>query len=79
MDNKGISYISMGTPPNPVDSQLVHNHRMKLDRLFMAGKIPVVKGQANRIDFYHDDWCGINKGGFCDCDPDIRLNGKIVS
>jgi hypothetical protein len=25
------------------------------------------------IDVYHDEWCRINRGGYCNCDPDIKL------
>jgi hypothetical protein len=73
----GTLWVS--TPPaRAQDGRVQHNHRVKLDRLCAAGKIPVAPGSVNRIDFIHDDWCGIFAGGFCDCDPDVRLNGRAV-
>lgn len=25
------------------------------------------------VQILHDDWCAIHKGGYCDCDPDVRV------
>jgi hypothetical protein len=25
------------------------------------------------VDIYHDHWCGINKGRYCNCNPDIKV------
>ena len=25
------------------------------------------------VDIYHKDWCRIYRGGYCNCDPDVRL------
>ena len=55
-----------------------HNHRAKINRLCAAGKIPVVPGSVNSIAVVHDDWCAIFAGGFCNCDPDIRVNGRLI-
>ncbi len=74
---KPTLYISI-PPAKPQDGRSQHNHRLKLERLIAAGKLPVVVGKANLIDVAHDNGCGIFRGGFCDCDPDIKLNGRIV-
>ena len=74
---RGVLWVST-PPPRPQDGQTQHNHRLKVERLYAAGKIPVAPGSVNRIDYAHDDWCGIFRGGFCDCDPDIYLNGRII-
>ena len=66
-------------PVRPQDGHGQHNHRLKIDRLVAAGRIAVTRGSANQLDVVHDDWCAIFDGGFCNCDPDIRLNGKVVS
>ena len=58
-----------GRPPD--------NYEKKLFRLVEEGKIPV--GDVSLIDVLHDDWClKITRGGGCNCNPDIRLNGKVV-
>jgi hypothetical protein len=34
----------------------------------------IVPGQIREIDVCHDDWCRIYRGGYCNCDPEIRLH-----
>ncbi len=34
---------------------------------------PPVPGVLTEVVTVHDDWCGIYKGGRCNCDPDVRL------
>ena len=48
-----------------------HNYVKKLDDLITKGQIP--PSALCFIDIYHDDWCRINQGGYCNCDPDIRM------
>lgn len=48
-----------------------HTYLMRLLDLHQEGKIPA--GSWHHVDVYHDDWCGIYRGDFCDCNPDIRL------
>lgn len=33
---------------------------------------PPVPGTFLEIGTFHDDWCGVFKGGRCNCDPDVR-------
>jgi len=48
-----------------------HNYVKKLEELLCQG---LISGPSVYwIDIYHDDWCGINRGDYCDCDPDIML------
>ena len=49
-----------------------HNYMKKIQKLRRQGKLPTTVG-LNLIDVYHDDWCGINRGRRCNCDPDIRV------
>ena len=48
-----------------------HNYVKKLLALHRQGKInsPNVFG----IDIYHDDWCGVYRGQYCNCNPEIKL------
>jgi len=46
-----------------------HNYEKKLQKLFAAGKIK--SPSLLLVDIYHDHWCAFNRGGYCNCDPDI--------
>jgi len=48
-----------------------HNYVKKLDELLRQTQIPA--HSLRWVDIYHDDWCAINRGGYCDCDPDIKV------
>jgi DNA-directed RNA polymerase subunit M/transcription elongation factor TFIIS len=48
-----------------------HNYCKKLMKLYRQGKIRTAS--LTEADIYHDGWCAINKGGYCNCDPDIEL------
>ena len=48
-----------------------HNYYRKLFKLIEQGKIPAVG--LTEVDIFHDNWCKVNQGGYCNCDPDIRL------
>ena len=43
----------------------------KLLDLREEGKIQ--PGQVACVTIAHDNWCAINRGGYCNCDPEIRL------
>lgn len=47
-----------------------HNYYRKLLQLFAEGKLPRVG--VEEVDIYHDDWCRIYRGGYCNCDPEVR-------
>ncbi|MBV9122726.1 MAG: hypothetical protein JO112_05175 [Planctomycetes bacterium] len=51
-----------------------HNYYKKLMKLYRQGKIP--KASLAEVDIYHDDWCEVNKGGYCNCDPVIQLRSQ---
>ena len=48
-----------------------HNYYDKVMKLFREGKVP--RGRLTEVDIYHDAWCGINRGGYCNCDPELKL------
>jgi hypothetical protein len=48
-----------------------HNYARKVLELFAQGKI--TPGQLTTLEVAHDGWCGLHQGGFCDCNPEIRL------
>ena len=51
-----------------------HNYYKKLMRLHRQGKIPTTS--LTEVDIYHDDWCKVHKGGYCNCDPEIKLRPR---
>lgn len=48
-----------------------HNYMKKLIQLLEEGKLPF--GFCSGVDVYHDDWCRINRGGYCNCNPEIKV------
>jgi hypothetical protein len=52
-----------------------HNYMKKLRRLFQERKLPKVGLEL--VEVYHDDWCAIYSGRYCNCDPDIRLRDLV--
>jgi hypothetical protein len=48
-----------------------HNYGAALER-FLADN-PPTPGRLMRVETLHDDWCGIFKGGPCNCEPTVRL------
>ena len=48
-----------------------HTYFRTLVELVERGVLP--PGLVGVVDVYHDDWCRINHGGYCNCDPEIRL------
>jgi hypothetical protein len=52
-----------------------HNYYKKLIQMFQQGKLPTAS--VSDVDIAHDDWCAIYSGGYCDCDPDIRIRPNL--
>jgi hypothetical protein len=48
-----------------------HNYYEKLMKLVAQGEVP--PGRVSEVDIYHDDWWLIYRGGYCNCDPEVRL------
>jgi hypothetical protein len=48
-----------------------HNYYKKLMKLYVQGRIPTAS--LTEVDIFHDDWCGVYSGRYCNCDPDIKL------
>ena len=53
-----------------------HNYFQKLQVLIAAGVTGKV-GVLSQTRIYHDDWCAIFRGGYCNCDPDIEVMDEI--
>lgn len=53
-----------------------HNYDRKLMRL-PTGKVPCCG--LTIVDVVHDGWCDVFRGGYCNCDPDVRINGVPVA
>lgn len=48
-----------------------HNYYRKLMDLVEQGQVP--PGRISDVDVYHDAWCRIYQGGYCNCEPEIKL------
>jgi hypothetical protein len=40
-----------------------------------AGLAP---GRVAHVTVAHDGWCAVNRGGRCDCDPDVRMAAPLA-
>lgn len=49
-----------------------HNYAKKIQEMMDQRAIPSFVGLGS-LNIYHDDWCAIHRGGFCNCDPDIEV------
>ena len=43
-----------------------------------AGTIPERRGELAMVMFAHDDWCRVHRNGYCNCDPDVYLDGVLI-
>jgi hypothetical protein len=50
-----------------------HNYEKKI----LAAGLTTPRGSASTFDVLHDDWCDIYRGGFCNCDPEIRMRDGL--
>ena len=48
-----------------------HNYFPKVMELIERGEVPPAR--VSEVDIYHDDWCRIYRGGYCNCDPEVKL------
>jgi hypothetical protein len=48
-----------------------HNYMKKLVKLHEKGKLATTS--LTEVDIYHDDWCAIYRGRYCNCHPVIKL------
>ena len=53
------------------DPRRLPNYLKKLLKLHDQGKLPTAG--LHDVAIYHDDWCAINQGKPCNCDPDIKV------
>ncbi|MFA5166575.1 MAG: hypothetical protein WC449_04780 [Candidatus Paceibacterota bacterium] len=50
-----------------------HNYKNKMLNMIKTGKIKCDVG-LSMYDIFHDDWCDVYTGGFCNCNPDIVIS-----
>ncbi len=48
-----------------------HNYLPKLHALWRDN--PHLRGRLASVTIAHDPWCGIHRGGRCNCDPSVTL------
>lgn len=51
-----------------------HNYVDKLRAMQARGELPA--GGVADVEIAHDGWCRVYKGGYCNCDPDIRVRKR---
>ena len=44
--------------------------------LIASGELQTEPGAVNHVHVYHDDSCAVFSGGTCNCDPEIKMEGK---
>lgn len=54
-----------------------HNYVLLVNQLVREGKFQL--GQAYEIWIHHNGWCELNRGGKCNCDCEVWLNGKRLA
>jgi hypothetical protein len=47
-----------------------HNYLRKLRAMQARGELSV---GVSDVEVAHDGWCRIYRGGYCNCDPEIRV------
>ena len=55
--------IEPENPRRPVIDPHKHNYYKKIMKLVAQGKLP--RERLSEVDVYHDDWCRIYRGGYC--------------
>jgi hypothetical protein len=67
-----VALVTPGAPPGYDPTR--HNYVRKQLALIAAGKLRFRPGECRDLEIRHDDWCVLLvQGGYCDCDPDIRV------
>lgn len=61
------------TPILLVAPSFGHNHQRKIEAMVARGELVIEPGQIQHVNIAHDPWCAINRGGYCNCDPDISV------
>ena len=52
----------------------MNNYQNIIMEKIAAGEIPSNSSGIIRIDCKHDPWCGINKGGECNCNVEVSID-----
>ncbi len=63
-----IMYINSGS--------LSHNYQTKMEKMIARGELKIKPDEIQHVKIEHDSWCAVNRGGFCNCDPDISLTDE---
>jgi hypothetical protein len=67
-----VALVTLGQPPAGYDPTK-HNYVKKQMAMLAEGLLQVRPGEAQNVEVAHDDDCAIFRGGYCGCDPDIRV------
>ncbi len=51
----------------------------RLDEALRAGAFAGPPGRVGMVEVRHDDWCGIWKGGACNCEPELAVRYQPTS
>jgi hypothetical protein len=47
-------------------------HNYYKDLMKFIEQNDLLPGSVTEIDIYHDDWCRIYQGAYCNCNPELR-------
>jgi hypothetical protein len=60
---------------NLIDPKMIqHRYVEKLLKLHREGKIR--PASVTEVNIFHDDWCRIYQGCFCNCDCEVQLKNS---
>lgn len=48
-----------------------HNYYSKV--VALGDSLGFSRDQIHHVDVLHDDWCAVYKGGYCNCDPIVKV------
>jgi len=51
----------------------IDSYKQRILKMIAAGQIKMEPGKVDHIHVKHDPWCGVFKGGRCDCGPEIDI------
>jgi hypothetical protein len=54
-----------------------HNFIRKVEEFAAANEGRFEPGKVHDIAVRHDPWCGLLKGGRCNCDPDVSFLDEL--
>lgn len=54
-------------------------HSYQRPLIEFAQRLHPEPGTVTRISVCHDTWCAIYKGGYCNCNPEIRVGSPQLN